>query len=79
MRFRSRDSACNRPLAERPPLALSNGAHALTTWQWELLCVQRLAAANAAGMNIMRFFNGGEGSEVAALVTSPGAAALPDA
>jgi len=37
------------------------------------LCMQRLAAANAAGMNIMRFFNGGEGSEVAALVTSPGA------
>ncbi len=35
--------------------------------------MQRLAAANAAGMNIMRFFNGGEGSEVAALVTSPGA------
>jgi len=40
--------------------------------------MQRLAAANAAGMNIMRFFNGGEGSQVAALVTSPGAA-LPDA
>ena len=37
-------------------------------------CVaQRFADANAAGMNIMRFFNGGEGMQVAALQTSPGA------